>query len=209
MCGRYYIDPDTDVEPLRDIIADMNRRGGVHASGEIFPSQTAPVIAAGRTLQAGVFPMRWGYRLKSGSLVINARSETAAAKPLFRDGWQNRRCAVPASWYIEWERHDTAKARYRIRQSGASSLFLAGLYRLEEGVPVFTVLTRTPADSIAFIHDRMPVILPDGLVRDWIQPRFRADELLPHAVTDVAWEREGPAAEQLRMDGFPPLHPTA
>lgn len=204
MCGRYFIDPDTDVEPLREIIAGMNRREGVRTGGEIFPSQTVPVVASGRSLAAGVFPMRWGYRLKGGSLIINARSETAAQKPLFRDGWETRRCAIPASWYIEWEHHDTGRARYRIRPEGSSILYMAGLYRLEGQTPVFTILTREPADSIAFIHDRMPVILPDDLVRDWVQPRFRAGDLLRHAVTDVAWQRETPAAEQLRMDALLP-----
>ena len=47
MCGRYFIDPDTDVEPLREIIAGMNRREGVRTGGEIFPSQTVPVVASG------------------------------------------------------------------------------------------------------------------------------------------------------------------
>ena len=76
---------------------------------------------------------------------------------------------------------------------------MAGLYRITDGQPEFCILTRTPADGIAFIHDRMPVILPSALVGDWIDPRRSAGEILERAVLDVAAERERGEAEQLRM----------
>ena len=62
---------------------------------------------------------------------------------------------------------------------------MAGIYRMEKGVPVFTILTRSLADSIAFIHDRMPVILPDDVKADWLNPRYAADDLIRHAATEM------------------------
>ncbi len=76
---------------------------------------------------------------------------------------------------------------------------MAGIYRIESGRPVFSILTREPAESIAFIHDRMPVILPHDLVKDWTNPNYRAGEILSHAVLDLSHERaEG--AEQISMN---------
>ena len=66
-------------------------------------------------------------------------------------------------------------------------LFRSGIYRLEQGVPVFSVLTKRPAESIAFIHDRMPVILPYEVMYDWLNPRCRGDDLLRSAVGDMTY----------------------
>lgn len=57
-----------------------------------------------------------------------------------------------------------------------------------EEQPVFTILTRAPAPQIAFIHDRMPVILPRGVVRDWLNPDYHSEELLNSAVLDVGYQ---------------------
>ena len=63
--------------------------------------------------------------------------------------------------------------------------FLAGIYRLESGIPVFSILTREPAESIAFIHNRMPVILPQIVMADWLNPRYNGSEVLSAAVTEM------------------------
>lgn len=77
---------------------------------------------------------------------------------------------------------------------------MAGVYRFESGKPVFSILTRDPADNISFIHNRMPVLLAPDAVGDWINPRYSADELLRGAVLDVAYTRADAAApEQIGM----------
>ena len=58
-----------------------------------------------------------------------------------------------------------------------------------KGIAVFTILTRSLADSIAFIHDRMPVILPDDVKADWLNPKYVAEDLIRHAATDVQFQR--------------------
>ncbi len=199
MCGRYYIDDGRDSVELRQIIESVNRHDAaeqVKTSGEIFPTDLAPVVAGGGPNDARA--MQWGYALAGGRRVINARSETAGQKPMFRDDLLRRRCAVPATNYFEWERAPGGKTKYAIRPEGGELFYMAGIYRLQAGKPVFCILTRDPAQRIAFIHDRMPVILPRDLMRDWIDPRFAAGDLLKYAVLDVSFEN-AEDAEQLTM----------
>lgn len=194
MCGRYYIDDDDTVEELRAIVMEVQRKldeqgnGEKVKTGEVFPSDVVPVIANNKHMAPVPFAMKWGYSLPGGKLIINARSETAADKPIFRDGMLNRRCLIPATNYFEWEKHGKQKVKYAIRSSGRPMLYMAGIYRIEKGRAVFSILTREPAEQIAFIHDRMPVILPDTVKAEWLDPRNSADELLQKARLDVIYE---------------------
>lgn len=193
MCTRYWTDESPE---LRAIVEEMNRsplvrrwkeRAPITAFGEVRPTSVAPVVAPDRYGNRAVFPMKWGFSGKS--LLLNARSETAAQKPTFREAWARHRCIVPASGYFEWEHYigkdgrKHAGKKYRIRPAGSSMTWLCGLYRIEEGLPVFVILTREPGEEIRFIHDRMPLIMPDRLADTWISPRTRPEELLPHALT--------------------------
>jgi putative SOS response-associated peptidase YedK len=79
--------------------------------------------------------------------------------------------------------------RYKIRPRGQEVTWLCGLYRIEEGLPVFVVLTRESGEEISFIHDRMPLILPGELVGDWIRPDADPSSLLERALTDMIFEK--------------------
>lgn len=191
MCGRYYIAEEDSGAELEKIIAQLNRRSDastVKTGGEIFPSDTAPVIANSKSLVPSAFPMAWGYHLSGGKLIINARSETASERPMFADGMENRRCLIPASNYFEWA-HSGEKTKFAIAPKGKSFFYMAGIYRLESGKPVFSILTRAAAPGIASIHDRMPVIIPDAAVGDWLNIRFRADDVLRDAMTDMDYRQ--------------------
>lgn len=185
MCGWYYIREEDSASDLQEIIDQLNRKGQTVKTGEIFPSDTVPVIANSKILQPSPFAMTWGFTMPDGKLIINARSETAAEKPMFRDGMQQRRCLLPASHYFEWEKRQREKIKYAIKPSGSDMLFMAGLYRIEGNKARFTILTRTPADNISFIHDRMPVILPKEAMRDWLNPKYAADDVIRASVADV------------------------
>ena len=73
-----------------------------------------------------------------------------------------------------------------IQPIGYTMTYLAGLYRMEEGLPVFTVLTREPTEELKQIHDRMPLIFPEDLVGEWINPKIKPESLLPYALTEMA-----------------------
>lgn len=172
MCGRYYIDMEDESEQLREIIAEVERRQGGsenHAAmklGEIYPTNIVPVVT-----ENGAELMKWGY---SGykNRVINARSETAFEKPMFRKSLLEKRCLIPASGYYEWKRTESgakSKQKYALYRPGRP-LFMAGVWREEqnEALPVFVILTKEASPEITGIHDRMPVILPEEIQREWL-----------------------------------------
>lgn len=85
VCGRYYIAEDDLSDELSRMIDELNRKKtpeGLKTSGEIFPSDIVPVLANSRKQDVQPFAMRWGYAFPNGRPIINARSETAAQKPM-------------------------------------------------------------------------------------------------------------------------------
>ena len=195
MCGRYYIAEDDLSDELSRMIDELNRKKtpeGLKTSGEIFPSDIVPVLANSRKQDVQPFAMRWGYAFPNGRPIINARAETAAQKPMFKDGMRQRRCVIPASHYFEWERHGAARTKYAIRPAHADTLYLAGIYHLENHdgviVPAFTILNRDAAPGIAFIHPRMPVLLPPDATADWLNPGYNAEEVIAAALTEMEYQ---------------------
>ena len=199
MCCRYWTDESPE---LRPIVEEMNRsplmrkwqdKAKVKSYGEIFPTDVVPVIAPNRSGLRTVYPMKWGYSGKS--LLMNARSETAAEKLTFREDWVRHRCIVPASWYFEWEHYPGSDGKkhtgdkYMIHPKDSAVTWLCGLYRIENGLPVFVILTREPGEALRFLHDRMPLIMPEELVTEWIRPDRKPEELLPRALTDMDFEK--------------------
>ena len=192
MCTRYFIELESeDAEEIREIMAELNRReleraGDARAPaavkrGEVFPSEVAAVVAAD-----GPRAMRWGFSRPDGrGLVLNARGETHSGRPMFQSAC---RCLVPASCYFEWAQQGKEKIKFRIGHKNRP-IFMAGLFRMEKNIPVFCVLTRPPIPEIAFIHDRMPVLLPPSSRSTWLRGA-PANEALDMAVPDITFERE-------------------
>lgn len=209
MCSRYYMEMSPELRPIVErarssslaekMVHDLGRP--VKTEGEVRPADIAPVIAPDRNGSPSVFPMIWGFSApdrettKRSRPLINARSETAAEKPTFRDCWARRRCIIPCSYYFEWEHLKKPDGSYRtgdkyvIQPEGASAAWLAGLYRMEGSYPHFTVLTREPSEALLKIHDRMPVILPKDLIAEWIRPDSDPWSIISHALTDMVFEK--------------------
>lgn len=198
MCCQYYIEK---TEKLEDVVEEMNRspllprfqRRRENSFGRIRPTDVAPALATSRGGKPAVFPMQWGFRGRT--LLINARAESAASKPTFRESWLEHRCALPASFYVEWEHPAGSDGKprngdpFRLRPRGEKMLWLCGLYRIEEGLPRFVVLTREPGDEIRFLHDRMPLMLPENCLEDWIRPGTDPAPLLGFALTGMEFSR--------------------
>ena len=105
MCGRYYIAEDDLSDELSRMIDELNRKKtpeGLKTSGEIFPSDIVPVLANSRKQDVQPFAMRWGYAFPNGRPIINARSETAAQKPMFKDGIPSGRCCCGRTRFRAW-----------------------------------------------------------------------------------------------------------
>lgn len=211
MCCRYWMEESPELRPF---VEAMNRSPlgakmrdklakPLTTSGEVRPTDIAPVVAPDKNASPTVFPMLWGFtNPRSGQPLVNCRVETASEKTLWREAWTKHRCVIPMSWYFEWEHlpdPKTGKAKtgqkYLIQPKGCTLSYLAGLYRIEEKnslqVPVFTVLTREPWEQIRFIHDRMPVILPKDMVRNWLNPENKPEDMVKQALSEMMFEKAG------------------
>lgn len=176
------------IKPFLHKIEQKSETTVKHAAmklGEIFPTDIVPVIGA-----KGAELMKWGY---SGykNRVINARSETAIEKAMFRKSLLERRCLIPASGYFEWQRTPSGgktKQKYALYQPG-QPIYMAGLWRQEQGeaLPVFVILTREAGANIAHIHKRMPVILPAEICTEWVSDRADAGLLMEQAAHEMAF----------------------
>ena len=203
MCYRFHVEPDFRLRPLLDLVRNRPLTGCLRRlgkpmplSGDIRPTDAAAVFARSRRGDLDVFPMIWGFQIPERKApVVNCRIETAAEKPLWRESWRQRRCAVPASWYYEWEHEDDGSGKqktgtkYALRPVHAAVVWLAGLYRFEERqgmqIPVFSILTRTPSESVCMLHDRMPLILPEYCIEEWIAADSDPFHIASHALTEI------------------------
>jgi len=165
MCGRYtgYVD---ECEELKTIYTEAVRRypGVKFHSGEIFPTNTVPLMT-GQKGELAPVPGTWGYPGYNGKgVIINARAETAGVKPTFADSLRYRRCVVPTTGYFEWSGE---KRKFLFRQSGKTILYLAGLYREYADGVRFVILTTAANVSTADVHPRMPVVLGEDILEMW------------------------------------------
>lgn len=182
MCGRYYI--EAEESEMRAIVAEVERKIAVK-TGEVYPTNHAPVYAPNGSLTA----MRWGFpRFDGKGEVINARSETASAKTMFRRSMMEGRCLVPASWYFEWEKRGSQKVKYALMPPGSNIVWMAGLSRVntKTGEQSFVILTRPAWNGVSFIHDRMPVILPKERRDEWLNGHD-PDGTMVRAVNEVEY----------------------
>lgn len=179
MCGRYYVDDETAREIERIIrIADekVRQKPPVRVQAkDIHPTDIAPVLLAdGEGI--GCRLQKWGLPgYDAGQVIFNARSETAAEKKSFREGVENRRLVVPATWFYEWNR---AKEKNLFRRKDQKVLFMAGIYNRCQGEDRFVILTTAANASMEPVHDRMPLILEPEEISDWIFEREKAKRLL-------------------------------
>ena len=113
----------------------------------------------------GLVPWWWKKKAKETPATFNARAETVASKPMFRDAFKRKRCLIPASGYYEWQATPTGKQPYYFTARDGSPLTIAGLWDewkdSETGLPLMScTMIITGANELASkIHDRMPVLL--------------------------------------------------
>ncbi len=187
MCGRYQLSPEESDE----ILAIIRQVEETVKTGEIYPTNVVPILmeAAGELAPK---PAVWGYprfQGKSGS-IINARSETVLARPLFRKSMLERRCVVPTTGFFEWGPAAGGKKRkYRFRLPHQAALYLAGIWNDFGGERRCVILTGAANASMRGIHDRMPVVLEKELLDRWVEDPNFAVNLLQEESPQLACER--------------------
>ncbi len=178
MCGRFSFAPELKVvNEHYDISADPEK---LTPNYNCAPTQQLPVISNDHPRELSLY--RWGlipFWAKDpaiGNKLINARGESVAEKPAFRAAFRQRRCLIPADAFYEWYRPKGSRTKipYRIFLKDQPLFSLAGIWdqwKDQEGREVrsFTIITTTPNELMAEIHDRMPVVLPKTHEKTWLQ----------------------------------------
>ena len=174
MCGRFAL--ETPVDRVAQLF-QLDTWVGYLPRANIPPGTDIPVIRQagrdGRTLDL----LRWGLvppwaQYPGGKLQpINARGETIAEKPMFKNAFRHRRCLIPADGFYEWKSEGKAKRPYFINLPGGL-MAIAGIWEtkeLHEGPLTTTCIVTTSANELmAPIHDRMPVLVPPEHWEAWL-----------------------------------------
>jgi len=188
MCGRYrlsrrkqFVEEYFDSAPWDD---DWNPRYN------IAPTQPIPVVRQHpkepvrqiSLMTWGLIP-NWARDASIASSTINAKSETAAEKPGFRDPFKYRRCLIPADGFYEWKKSGAAKQPYCFEVNAGELFAFAGLWdgwknAAGQWIRTCTILTTTPNAVTATVHDRMPVILDRHSYELWLDPGVTSVEVI-------------------------------
>lgn len=179
MCGRYAFFAPADA--VRGVFA-LDALPELAPRYNIAPTQAVPAVRAAqdgsRTLALlhwGLVP-RWAKERVIGSRMINARGETLARKPAFRDAFRWRRCLVPADGWYEWQAAPGGKQPWFFRRRDGGLLAFAGLWERwkdpvgGDALESCAIVTVDAARSIREIHDRMPAVLPEPSWESWLDP---------------------------------------
>lgn len=178
MCGRFRIEiSPKDIIGFYRLIEEVNKRYHEHQeyfSGrptDFYPGSDVPVITPEK-----IDVQNWGFPLEK-KLVFNGRSESIQEKRMFRDLVDVNRCVIPATLFYEWHN----KNKYTI-QTQSPFFFMAGLYRTyrdkgDEPTNRFVILTTDADKDVSAIHTRMPVILPENRLKDYLDPTIPYQEI--------------------------------
>lgn len=217
MCGRY-----TLRKPPEEVSLDNETAYPVvppedgytfNTRFNIAPTQSALILRLqGSRLHQS--RLKWGLvpswsKTSPASPLINARCETAATKPSFRQAYQKRRCLVPADGFYEWKNAPSGKQPYFFHLRDEPIFFMAGLWETwqndeAERIDSFTILTTKANDLLAAFHDRMPVILPGKRIQDWLDgppPPEDSSLFLPFDARLMGCRPANPAVNSNRSEG--------
>lgn len=169
MCGRYSLFSSEENQEIMRIVKSIDQKypGTAVKRGEIFPTNQAPILQLENNK---IMPelSTWGFpRFNAKGVIINARSETADERPMFRKSLHMRRCVVPSTGFFEWSQ-DKQKIKYQFTMPNQDALYMAGIFNDFQGEKRFVILTTKANLSISDIHNRMPVILPKDKIEDWL-----------------------------------------
>jgi putative SOS response-associated peptidase YedK len=202
MCGRFTQKSERKIISLEFYIKDF--LSDVLVNYNVAPSQDAGVIIHDDVYRYvryrwGLVPF-WSRDTKIGNRMINARAETVAEKPSFRNAFAKRRCLVPADGFYEWKRENGFKTPYYIYHATGKPMSFAGLWEswtpkaekseqhtesdlfsthVEKPPPLntFTIITTEANEKLKGLHDRMPVVITPAKRDVWLSPDTRPDQL--------------------------------
>ncbi len=184
MCGRFTLRTPTDIlMEAFDVseMPDFPLRYNIAPTTDIVGLRSAEGQREVAILRWGLVPF-WAKEPTIGSRMINARSESVAEKPAFRNSFKKRRCLILADGYYEWQKVGAKKQPYLIHRADDRPFAMAGLWdtwsKSDPPLESCTIIT-TSANSITRnVHDRMPVILEEADLDAWLDPENKDEGFL-------------------------------
>lgn len=183
MCGRYRLSRRKQI--IEEYFDASDWQDDWSPRFNIAPMQPVPVIRQHpkervrqiSTMRWGLIP-NWARDASIASGTINAKSETVANKPTFRDPLRLRRCLVPADGFYEWKRTARSKQPFCFEVNHGELFAFAGIWdgwKNPDGqwIKTCSILTTSPNAVTAAVHDRMPVILDPGSYDLWLDPKMQ------------------------------------
>ena len=195
MCGRFTMAIDS--EDLRTQLAlgqmplDWEKRYNIAPSQDV-PTMPFPENRDVVWMKWGLVPF-WAKDPSIGYKMINARAETVAEKPSYRNSFRNKRCLILADGFFEWKKEGKLSIPYYFQLEGGEPFAFAGLWddwenkgvSSQPGLPGLTTCTLITTDAnedVKPVHPRMPVVLRKEKMWDWLEesdPRFLMSLLKP------------------------------
>ena len=185
MCGRFFL--LTDLSVIVESFGIQEVACDYRPDHNLSPGREIPaVVHEGRNrlvgFRWGLIPA-WARDPLIGNRMFNARAETIAEKPSFRDAFRRRRCLIPAEGFYEWQRDGKVKKPFRFSLQSGRPFGFAGLHETwispeKKTIRTCTIITTEANELIQPIHDRMPVILPKEREVAWMDPENRDEKAL-------------------------------
>jgi len=212
MCGRYALHASPEVVALQFGLASVPPFAPRY---NIAPTAQVLIVRDGGAAMVkwGLVP-RWAKDPSMGARMNNARAETVAEKPSFREAFRKRRCLIPASGFYEWKLEGKLKQPYYIHPAAAGLFAFAGLWERWEGpggsLETCAVITTEPNAAMAPVHDRMPVIVDAMNYRAWLEASVPLPPLLlPCPPASISVHRVSRAVNSARWDDPSLVEPEA
>ncbi|MFZ5967964.1 MAG: SOS response-associated peptidase [Bacillota bacterium] len=220
MCGRFYL--AVELENLLERYDIVDGEINYIPRYNIAPTQQIPVIINQdgenriKLFSWGLIP-HWAKDASFASKMINARAETLATKPSFKDAFLSRRCIIPASGFYEWDKSRDKKQPFSFHLKSGGIMSLAGLWdRWQnpngEVIYTFAIITTDPNDVIEPFHHRMAAILNPEDESKWLDPENRdmmnlAALLKPYPSGKLTYHRVSEAVNSVRNDDSSLIEP--
>lgn len=185
MCGRFAMTPKTD--EVEKLVPGTKVKTEVRNRYNLAPTQNALIIRKNEGYEAiearwGLIPF-WAKDESIGNKLINARSETVATKPAFKNAFKKKRCLIVASGFFEWrkDKESGGKTPFFIKMKSGEPFTFAGLYDVwdkgDDPLLTTTILTGEPNELIKEIHNRAPIIVPESKRELWLDEEASEEEL--------------------------------
>ena len=203
MCGRYALHSNPEVVAL---LFGLSEVPAYTPRYNIAPSAQVLIVGQNDAAMArwGLVP-RWAKDPAVGVKLKNARAESVAEKPSFREAYRKRRCLIPANGFYEWKPENGLKQPFYIYPSGGALFAFAGLWEQWNDLQTCTIITTDANDRMAAVADRMPVIVSPAEYSEWLSGKEIPLRACPDSAIDI--RRVGRAVNNARLDAPSLLEP--